>query len=174
MREVSSLRGKWWWNIVFSIVAVSVVVGDQMSKAWIRSNLALGESSPEGGFFFFTHIRNTGASFGLFREYSFQLTIIAFVAIGIVLFYAFFITRCYPVLNNMISKSALGSILGGAVGNLIDRLRFGYITDFIGVGAWPPYNVADASIVTGVVVFAGSLLYLVFGQERGKKASRKD
>ena len=174
MREVSSLRGKWLWNIVFSIVAVSVVVGDQLSKAWIRSNLALGESSPEGGFFFFTHIRNTGASFGLFREYSFQLTIVAFVAIGIVFFYAFVVTRRYPVLNNMISKSALGSILGGAVGNLIDRLRFGYITDFIGVGAWPPYNVADASIVAGVVVFAGSLLYLVFGQERGKTASQKD
>lgn len=174
MREVSSLQGKWRQNIAFSLVAVSVVVGDQLSKAWIRSNLALWESSPEGGFFFLTHIRNTGASFGLFRGYSFQLAIVAFVAIGIVFFYAFYITRRYPFLNNVISKSALGSILGGAVGNLIDRLRFGYITDFIGVGIWPPYNVADASIVTGVVVFIGSILYFIFGREGGLTAFQKD
>lgn len=165
MREVGSLRHKWWQSIVFSLIAVSVVVGDQLSKAWIRSNLALGESLPEGGFFFLTHIRNTGASFGLFQEYSFQLTIVAFVAIGIVFFYAFFITRRYPFLKNMVSRAALGSILGGAVGNLIDRLRFGYITDFIGVGIWPPFNVADSAITVGVVVFAGSLLYLIFGQK---------
>jgi signal peptidase II len=168
MREVSNLRRR-WRVAVFFLVAVAVVVGDQLSKAWIRSNLALGELLPEGEFFFLTHIRNTGASFGLFQGYSFQLTIVAFIAIGIVLFYAFFITRRYPFLKNMISRAALGSILGGAVGNLVDRLRFGDITDFIGVGTWPPYNVADASIVTGVVVFAGSLLYLVFGQEGGDK-----
>jgi len=141
-------------------VAVSVVVGDQLSKAWIRSNFALGESSPEGGFFFFTHIRNTGASFGLFREYSFQLTIIAFVAIGIVFFYAFFVTRRYPVLNNMISQSALGSILGGAVGNLIDRLRLGHVTDFIDFGFWPAFNLADSTVVVGVIIFACSLFPL--------------
>ena len=171
MREVSNLRRKWWQVAVFFLVAVAVVVGDQLSKAWIRSNLALGESLPEGEFFFLTHIRNTGASFGLFQGYSFQLTIVAFVAIGIVLFYALFITRRYPFLKNMVSRAALGSILGGAVGNLVDRLRFGYITDFIGVGTWPPYNVADASIVTGVVVFAGSLLYLIFAQEGDETAS---
>ena len=173
MREASSLWGKWRHNIVFSLVAVAVVVGDQLSKAWIRSNLALGESVPEGEFFFFTHIRNTGASFGLFREYSFQLTIIGFAAVGIVLFYAFYICRRYPFLNNMIKRVALGSILGGAVGNLIDRVRLGYITDFIGVGTWPPYNVADSAIVTGVAVFSGWLLYLIFGRERSKIASRK-
>jgi len=173
MREASSLWGKWRHNVVFSLVAVAVVVGDQLSKAWIRSNLALGESVPEGEFFFLTHVRNTGASFGLFREYSFQLTIVGFVAIGIVLFYAFFITRRYSFLDNMINKAALGSILGGAVGNLIDRVRLGYITDFIGVGTWPPYNVADSAIVAGVAVFTGCFLYLMFGQERGKIASRK-
>jgi len=172
MREVGSLRRKWWQSIVFSLIAVSVVVGDQLSKAWIRSNLALGESLPEGGFFFLTHIRNTGASFGLFQEYSFQLTIVAFVAIGIVFLYAFFITRRYPFLKNMVSRAALGSILGGAVGNLIDRLRFGYITDFIGVGIWPPFNVADSAITVGVVVFAGSLLYLIFGQKPETKRDK--
>jgi len=79
----------------------------------------------------------------------------------------------------MLSRAALGAVLGGAVGNLIDRLRFGYVTDFIGVGIWPPFNVADASITVGaVVVFAGSLIYLLFSQrqeaKRGKTISLKN
>lgn len=164
MREVSSLRGIYWQIAVFSLIALSVVAGDQLSKEWIRSNLAVGESLPEGGFFRLTRIHNTGASFGLFRDYSFQLTVIGFVGIAVVFFYAFFLCRRFPFLNNLISKAALGSILGGIVGNLIDRLNFGYITDFIGVGRWPPFNVADSAIVTGVVVFAGSLFYLLYTQ----------
>jgi len=178
MQKVGSPQGKWWWNAVFFLIAILVVVGDQFSKSWIRSNLAIGQSLPEGGFFRLTHIHNTGAAFGLFRDYSFPLTIVGFVGVAILLVYAFFVCRRFPLLNNVLSKAALGSILGGAVGNLIDRLRFGYITDFIGVGIWPPFNVADSSITVGVVVFAGGLLYLLFSQrqetKRDKIASQKN
>jgi len=174
MRRLNSLPGKRWWNAVFFLVATLVVVGDQLSKSWIRSNLAIGQSLPQGGFFFLTHIHNTGAVFGLFRDHSFTLTIVVFVGIAILFVYAFYVCRRFPLLNNGLSKAALGSILGGTIGNLIDRLRFGYITDFIGVGIWPPFNVADASITVGVVVFAGSLIYLLFSQrqevKRGKAA----
>jgi len=174
MRRLNSLPGKWWWNAVFFLVATLVVVGDQLSKSWIRSNLAIGQSLPQGGFLFLTHIHNTGAVFGLFRDHSFSLTIVVFVGIVILFVYAFYVCRRFPLLNNALSKTALGSILGGTIGNLIDRLRFGYITDFIGVGIWPPFNVADASITVGVVVFAGSLIYLLFSQrqevKRGKAA----
>jgi len=172
MQKVNRLPGKWWWNAVFSLTAILVVVGDQLSKTWIRSNLAIGQSLPEAGFFRLTHIHNTGAAFGLFRDYSFQLTIVAFVGVAIVLFYAFFVCRRFPFLNNMLSKVALGLVLGGAVGNLIDRLHFGYVTDFIGVGIWPPFNVADSSITVGVIVFAGSLLYLLFSQRQGTKRDK--
>ncbi len=173
MRKASNLQGKWWQQIaVFFLVAVVVVVGDQLSKGWVRANLALGEVSPPGGFFHLTHIRNTGASFGLFRGHSFQLTIVAFVGIALVFVYAFFVSRRYPLLNNMISKAALGSMLGGIVGNLIDRLQLGYITDFIGVGVWPPFNVADSAIVTGVVIFAGFLIYLIYRQSVEEKRDK--
>lgn len=178
MRKVNSPPGKWWWNAVFFLVAALVVVGDQFSKSWIRSNLAPGQVIPQRGFFFLTHIHNTGAVFGLFRDHSFSLTIVAFVGIVILFVYAFYVCRRFPLLNNGLSKAALGSILGGAVGNLIDRLRFGYVTDFIGVGIWPPFNVADASITVGAVVFAGSVIYLLFSQrqeaKRGKAASLKN
>ncbi|UCC90765.1 MAG: signal peptidase II, partial [Dehalococcoidia bacterium] len=97
---------------------------------------------------------------------------------AILFVYAFYVCRRFPLLNNALSKAALGSILGGAVGNLIDRLRFGYVTDFIGVGIWPPFNVADSSITVGAVVFDGCLLYLVFSQrqetKRGKAASQRN
>jgi len=172
MRKLNSLPGKWWWNVVFFLVAALVVVGDQFSKSWIRSNLAIGQSLPQGGFFFLTHIHNTGAVFGLFRDHSFTLTIVGFVGIAILFVYAFYVCRRFPLLNNGLSKAALGSILGGTIGNLIDRLRFGYITDFIGVGIWPPFNVADSSITVGVVVFAGSLIYLVFSQRREAKREK--
>lgn len=178
MQKVDSLRGKWWRNAVFFLTAILVVVGDQLSKIWIRSNLAIGQSLPETGFFRIVHTHNTGAAFGLFQGQSFALTIVAFVGVAILLFYAFFVCRRFPFLNNMLSRVALGSILGGTVGNLIDRLHFGGVTDFIGVGIWPPFNVADSSITVGVVVFAGSLLYLLFSQrqetKRDKTVSQKN
>jgi len=178
MRKVDSPQGKWWWHAVFSLIVILVVVGDQLSKAWIRSNLAVGQSLPEGGFFRLTHIHNTGAAFGLFQGHSFPLTIASFVGIVVLLVYVFFVCRRFPLLNNMLTRAALGAVLGGTVGNLIDRLRFGYITDFIGVGIWPPFNVADASITAGTVVFAGWLIYLAFSQrqeaKRGKIASQKN
>jgi signal peptidase II len=72
----------------------------------------------------------------------------------------------------MISKAALGTVLGGTVGNLIDRLRFGYVTDFIGVGTFPAFNVADSSITVGTAVFAGSLIYLVLKEKREIEADK--
>ncbi|MBA7678182.1 Lipoprotein signal peptidase [subsurface metagenome] len=67
----------------------------------------------------------------------------------------------------MVGKSALGLVLGGTVGNIIDRLRFGYVTDFIDFGFWPAFNVADSSVVIGVIIFAYSLHSLA-GAVRGK------
>jgi signal peptidase II len=178
MQKADSPQGKRWWHAVFSLIVILVVVGDQFSKAWIRSNLAVGQSLPEGGFFRLTHIHNTGAAFGLFQGHSFPLTIASFAGIVILLVYVFFVCRRFPLVNNMLSRAALGAVLGGTVGNLIDRLNFGYVTDFIGVGIWPPFNVADASITVGAVVFVGCLIYLLFSQKqeakRGKVASQKD
>jgi len=178
MRKVNSLRGKWWQNVAFSLIALAVVIGDQLSKIWIRSNLAVGQSLPEGGFFRLTHIQNTGAAFGIFQNHTFPLTIVSFVGVGVILFYTFFVCRRFPFSNNMISKAALGSILGGTVGNLIDRFNLGYVTDFIGVGTFPAFNVADSAVTVGVSVFAGSLIYLLVKerQEAGgdKTASQKN
>ena len=168
MQKTNSLQGK-WWNVVFFLTALLVVVADQLSKAWIRkawisSNLALGESLFELGFFRIIRVRpNTGAAFGLFQGQSFALTIVALVGIAILLVYALFICRRSPLLDNLLSKSALGLVLGGTVGNLIDRLNpnLGGVTDFISIGSWwPAFNIADSAVVIGVIIFACSLLPL--------------
>ncbi len=159
MQKAGNLRGR-WRNVAFFLIALLVVVADQLSKLWIRSNLLVGQSLPEEGFLQLTHVRNTGASFGLFQDQSFALTIVAIVGIALILVYALIIHHRFFPSDNLLGKSALGLILGGTIGNLIDRLNFGYITDFIDIGIWPAFNIADSSIVVGVILFAYSLLPL--------------
>jgi len=140
------------------LIGLIILVVDQLSKAWIRANLLEGQSLFKLGFFRITYVHNTGAAFGLFQDQSFILTIVAIVAISVILVYALFISRFFPWLESKLSKSALGLLLGGTVGNLIDRLRLGYVTDFIDFSYWPAFNLADASVTVGVILFAYSLL----------------
>jgi len=135
-----------------------VVAADQLSKIWIRSHLPVGQSLFEAGFFRITRVHNTGAAFGLFQGQSFPLTIVAMVGIAFFLVYALVIYRHSPILDNMPNRVALGLVLGGTIGNLIDRLRFGYVTDFIAFNLWPAFNIADSAVTIGVILFAYSLL----------------
>ena len=158
MQKASNIRGR-WRNAVFLLVALLVVVADQLSKLWIRSNLLEGQSLFEVGLFQIIRLSpNTGAAFSLFRDQSFALMIVAIVGAVFLLVYALIICPRLFSLDTMLGKSALGLILGGTIGNLIDRLRFDGVTDFISVGIWPAFNVADSAIVVGVILFAYSLL----------------
>ena len=160
MRRANSPWGKWWRTVVFFLVALAVVIGDQLSKVWIRSNLALGQTLFEVGFFRIIYISNTGASFGLFPGQSFALTIVTIVGVALILIFVLVIHRWFPPLDNMLSKVALGLVLGGALGNLIDRLNLGYVIDFIDFRVWPAFNIADSAVVVGVIIFAYSLRFL--------------
>ena len=146
--------------MVFFLAALLIAVADQLSKTWIRTNLAVGQSLPEVGFLRLTHVHNTGAAFGLFHGQTFSLTIVSLVGVAALLFYAVLLYRHFPLLHSWLAWVGLGLILGGTVGNLIDRLRLGYVTDFIDFGFWPAFNLADSAIVVGVIIFAYSLLSL--------------
>ena len=159
MRKADPPQGR-WWNVVFFLTALLVIAADQLSKIWIRSNLARWESLPETGLFRLTHVQNTGAAFGLFQGQSFPLTIVALIGIFVLLFFVLFIYRRFPFLNSRLGKPVLGLILGGTVGNLVDRLRLGYVTDFISIGIWPAFNIADSAITVSVFLFAYSLISL--------------
>ena len=165
MQKVKSLQGK-GGNVIFPLTALLVVVADQLIKLWIRSNLATGESLFEVGFFRLTRVHNTGAAFGLFQGQSFLLTIIALVGVAALLLYAFFFHHKFPFLDNRLGKLALGLVLGGTVGNLIDRIYLGYVTDFIDFNFWPAFNIADSAIVVGIIILAYSLLSLATARKR--------
>ena len=165
MQKVDSPQGR-WRNVVFFLTAVLVVAADQLSKIWIR--FYPQESSIfEAGFFRIIHTHNTGAAFGLFQGHSLALSIVALMGIAVILLYALLFSHRYPSLDTMPNRVALGLILGGTAGNLIDRLNpnLGGVTDFISIGIWPAFNIADSTIVVGVIFFAYSLLSLARTEE---------
>lgn len=161
MQRVNSLdKGIWQRRAAFFLTALLVVSADQLSKLWIKSNLTLGESLPETGFFRLTHVHNTGAAFGLFQDQSTILTVAAIIGIAVLLFLVLFMHSRSHFLNTMPGNLSLGLILGGTVGNLIDRLSSGYVTDFIDIGFWPAFNLADSAVVVGAILLAYSLIRL--------------
>jgi signal peptidase II len=145
----------------FFLTALGVVVADQLSKLGIRSSLLEGQSLFEAGFFRIVRIPpNTGAAFGLFQGQSFILTVLSIVGAGLLLAYIFVIRPRFLPLDSLLTGTTLGLILGGIIGNLIDRLWFGGVTDFISIGWWPAFNIADSALVVGVILFAYSMLRL--------------
>ncbi len=142
-------------------ISLAVLALDQFTKHLITSNMALGQSIPEQGFLRITYTYNTGALFGLFPNQTFVLTLASFVGI----IFLFFYYRIHPF-PSILMRLSLGMQLGGAIGNLIDRVRLGHVTDFIDVGPWPVFNLADSSIVVGLFIIGFVVLFLDKGQEK--------
>lgn len=131
---------------LFLAVATAVVAVDQWSKALVRARLDFGESWPAGWEWIrFTYVENTGAAFGAFQGASDVLAVVALVAVAAITF----ALLALPVRGRLYTI-ALSGILGGAVGNLIDRVRFGAVTDFIDPAYYPAFNIADSAIVMSV------------------------
>ena len=147
-------------------IAILIIALDQILKAIVRLNLNFGESwSPFSGylksFIRVVHWENYGAAFGLFQGGGVVFGLLAaVVSLVIILFYS-----RIPH-EHVLMRVALAMQMGGALGNLIDRIRFGPVTDFIAVGTFPVFNIADASITVGVAL----LLFALWYDERKEKA----
>ena len=144
---------------VMGLTAGVVLVADQLSKALVAASIGLNEQVPViGDLVVLWHVRNSGAAFSLFQGGQLFFLVVTVLAFGLIVYFqrAF---RGRGVLLHVI----LGMILGGTLGNLIDRLRLGYVTDFISVGIgsvrFPTWNVADASLVVGI---GALVVYLTF------------
>ena len=143
-----------------------VFLADQFTKWLIREFLVFRESVPADGFFRLTHTVNTGSAFGLFRDQNLPLILASVVGITVLIL----IYRSQRQPGNLLRLS-LGLQFGGAAGNLLDRVRLGHVTDFVDVGSWPIFNLADASIVTGLALLAW--MFLISDGSKSSAESRE-
>ena len=152
---------------VLLLTAAAILVADQVTKALVVNNVALGQRvSVLGDLLQVWHAQNRGASFSLFQGGGLIFVVVSILAMGMVAYFH----------RTMIGRSwwmhlMLGAILGGTLGNLTDRVRQGYVVDWASVGIgdlrWPTFNVADSSLVVGIGVL---LVYLLLTDPGRRKA----
>jgi signal peptidase II len=147
-------------GVVVALVASIVVVSDQLTKQLILSKFDHGESRTViEGFFDLTYIRNSGAAWGMFKDHGMMLI---GVSIAMLIFMCVFYRSL--VADAREHRFAFGLLLGGIIGNLMDRIRLSAVTDFldfyIGSYHWPAFNIADSSICIGVGVYLLSTFWM--------------
>ncbi len=145
------------WVRAAAVTAV-VVSLDQATKALVRASLAVGSEDGVLPGIQLVHVRNDGVAFGAFAGGG--AVVAAVIGVALMALLAYFATH----LGRPLVWLPTGMLLGGAVGNIVDRVRLGAVTDFIKLPAWPAFNVADMAITFGVL----SLLYVI---ERGPATS---
>ena len=156
----------WIW-IVVGIVAAVITV-DQLSKILVLTYLYEGQVEVIPGILNFTYVENDGMAFGLLSEHRWVFLILSVVGIGLMGFYlARFVTRWK-------SRVALALIIGGGIGNMIDRLSLGFVVDFIDFCAFPEiwywvFNVADAAVCVGAGLFILDLLLEIIADAKKAK-----
>jgi signal peptidase II len=143
----------------FALAALLLVL-DQVTKWWASGTYALnGEGQYIVAGFYFTYVQNTGAAFGIFQDGTLPLGILSAVVSAAIVTYLVTRGKTIPVLQ----RYALASILAGAIGNMIDRFRLGYVIDFIHFSvpgfSFPVFNVADSCVVVGAILLIGSSLF---------------
>ena len=142
----------WLADWLLILTAAAAFGLDQLTKYIVRSNFSLGEAWPAGSFISLKYTTNSGSAFGLFPNQTTLLIIASFFAVGFLIY--FYKTHARP---RKLLRLAIGLQLGGAIGNLLDRIRDGTVVDFIDVGPWPTFNIADSSIVVGMAILVGLL-----------------
>ena len=155
-------------------VAGLAIVLDQLSKWGIRAKVGLYESLPViDGLFSITHVRNTGGAFSIFAgaHESWRVPFFVVVAVVAIAVLLHFVRRVAP--GQWVVLAALGAVLGGAIGNMIDRVRFGQVTDFFDAHwrgyHWPTFNVADSFITVGMLVL---IVHSFFAADEGDASSQ--
>ncbi|MGH2500210.1 MAG: signal peptidase II [Candidatus Limnocylindria bacterium] len=148
--------------LLIALVALATFALDRVTKSAIVAAIPLGEAREVvGDYVRLTHVRNTGAAFGLLPERTTLLSILSVVAVAAILYYYRRLAGQSPAI-----AATLGMQLGGALGNLFDRVGQGYVVDFVDVGVGPvrfwAFNVADSAIVVGI----GVVIVLLWWQER--------
>lgn len=150
--------------ISLGLIAGTVILLDQLTKSWVRIHLALGQTwmpwEPLAPYARIVHWQNSGAAFGMFQNAGGLFAILAVLVAAMIIYY---FPRLGP--QDWAVRLAMSLQLGGALGNLIDRLQHGYVTDFISVSTFPIWNIADASITCGVIVLILDVVWFNRGRQ---------
>jgi len=146
-----------------ALVAAAVVALDQLLKALVRGEVEVGERRDLVAFVDLVHVRNRGVAFSALEGQTALVIVVITVALGALAWY-FARNASRPGL-----WLPTGLLLGGAVGNLVDRIRLGAVTDFLKLPNWPAFNVADMAITVGVVAL---LVVVELGDRRERRAAR--
>lgn len=148
-------------------ISLFIVIADQLTKWVIRANLILFERVPVLPFLDITHIRNKGAAFGILNDLPENVRMPLFVLVLVLAVVVIFVFLSKTDSKDRLLVYSLSLILGGAIGNSIDRFRLGYVTDFIDFHwfghpkyHWPPFNVADSAITIGVILILFDAFFL--------------
>jgi signal peptidase II len=164
---VSFLKDK--RSLIILLIVIAHVVLDQVIKTWIRT-YPLNSEISRFGFIRIIHIQNTGAGFGMFSGYWIILMIVVIIGLSLLLWFYYWIRQKFPEYINPWTMTAYALILGGTIGNLVDRIRqSGAVTDFIDPGFWPAFNIADAGISVGGVML---VIYIISLASKEKRQSR--
>jgi signal peptidase II len=161
-RTQAAGRRQW---LAFLVIVLACAAADQVTKEIVRSSLSYGESIHVFGPFDIHHARNSGIAFALFPGAANPVTIVTGIAVIWMLVYFARSGARHPVL-----PIALGLLVGGSVSNLADRIRQGYVTDFIAPQHWPTFNLGDTFITVGVILLLA--IFFVFDRRRGLQSSR--
>ena len=166
MKEKRLTRKHW----IFCLALPVVFALDQATKAVVERSVPLFESIVVvPGLFRITHLKNTGAAFGLFagQASTFRTLFFAVITIGALLLILTIFRNVKD--NRILTPLSLGMIMAGALGNLVDRIRWGYVIDFLDVywkhHHWPAFNIADAAITVGIVLVL--VEHLIFHRKAG-------
>ena len=139
------------WTLL-QLAALALTL-DQLTKFVVRQTLPWHYSWPHQGFFRFTHVQNTGSAFGLFQDQNLPLLLVSVVGIAALAY--IYRSQQRPAL---LMRVSIALMLGGALGNVVDRILQGHVTDFIDIGPWPVFNLADSAIVVGLILMGWQLV----------------
>jgi signal peptidase II len=139
--------------VALTAIALAAVAADQLTKHIVASQLALGDGVHVLGPFWIHHVRNSGIAFGFFSQATAVVIVLTGLAVAWMLVYFARSGARHPIL-----PVALGLVIGGSTSNLLDRVRLGYVTDFLDLRWWPSFNLADSFIVIGVLVLLATLV----------------
>jgi signal peptidase II len=148
----SLAAGPMQWAALAAI-AFSAIAADQLTKHVVASRLALDDGVHVVGPFWIRHVQNSGIAFGFFSQATAVVIILTGLAVAWMLVFFARSGARHPIL-----PVALGLVIGGSTSNLLDRVRLGYVTDFLDFRWWPAFNLADSFIVVGVLVLLATLV----------------